>query len=219
MAETASHSDDPFHRDRTSAAGAEALADRCRSLQSELSALHARNKAGRDAVGGTLETASRIMNEVEGVVETIDASLGGISELSERLSDFEKRFAEVDAISARIAAIAHQTNLLSLNAMIEAARAGEAGRGFSVVAGEVKSLASGTAESANAIAAAVVALNKSVDGMGGLCGRLVTDAVRSADQGRNTLKGLGEVRDALDATFEMIEERVQERVQERVENL
>lgn len=66
----------------------------------------------------------------------------------ERLSQSAHQIGEVVAM---ISAIARQTNLLALNATIEAARAGDAGRGFSVVAGEVKNLATETAKATDAI--------------------------------------------------------------------
>ncbi len=183
------------------------LAGRARGLHEDIVRLQATADAGQGEMRGTAEAAATIVGEVEAIVGTLDASLTGIGELFGRLADFGKRFEEVDAISSRIAAIAHQTNLLSLNAMIEAARAGEAGRGFSVVAGEVKSLASNTAESANAIASVVVALNQAVDGMSGLCEALVSDATTSAAQGRDNLKGLHHMRETLRRSAEEAEDR------------
>ena len=59
----------------------------------------------------------------------------------------------IDEMAARILDITSQTNLLSLNASIEAARAGEAGRGFSVVAGEIGNLAASSSETATQIQA------------------------------------------------------------------
>ena len=68
---------------------------------------------------------------------------------------------EIGAVTALISGIAAQTNLLALNATIEAARAGESGRGFSVVAQEVKALAAQTAQATSDIAARVAALQSS----------------------------------------------------------
>lgn len=186
------------------------LAERSRALEAEISTVQKAADGGRADIRGIAETASGVTRDVESVVGTLDASLTGIGDLSERLSDFGQRFAEVDAISTHIAAIAHQTNLLSLNAMIEAARAGEAGRGFSVVASEVKSLASNTAASASAIASVVVALNEAVDGMSGLCRNLVSEAERSVARGRENLDGLHDMTGTLDRTIEGAASRSQQ---------
>ena len=68
------------------------------------------------------------------------------------VSEFSTKFESIDELAATILNISGQTNLLALNATIEAARAGEAGRGFSVVASEVKQLAASTDHAAQSIA-------------------------------------------------------------------
>ena len=95
----------------------------------------------------------------------LDANMAAIRELSERMARSSAAISKLDdntrnigQILEVIKGVTEQTNLLALNAAIEAARAGEAGRGFAVVADEVRALAKRTQESASEIETMIVKL-------------------------------------------------------------
>ncbi len=104
--------------------------------------------ANVQTVAEAAEELSASIKEISrNVTDTADTarSCAHAAEVSQtKLGDLQRAVEEIDSVIQSITEVAEQTNLLALNATIEAARAGEAGKGFAVVASEVKSLAQQT---------------------------------------------------------------------------
>ena len=95
-------------------------------------------------------------------VQEVQSVADGMDNISVRIGKVSERSQNINSILETIRGIAEQTNLLALNAAIEAARAGEQGRGFAVVADEVRSLAARTQESTEEINTLIVGLHQDV---------------------------------------------------------
>ncbi len=115
----------------------------------------------------TVEAAKDVGDKTEEVQKIVQNSVDSIGELSEQLneagvviSDLESDVGAIVSVVEVIRGVAEQTNLLALNAAIEAARAGEQGRGFAVVADEVRTLASRTQKSTEEINDMITKLQK-----------------------------------------------------------
>jgi methyl-accepting chemotaxis protein len=103
--------------------------------------------------------AATIDARVSATDEVTRAVIGQAHDANRAVAELQASLRQVDGMTRLIATVAHQTKLLALNASLEATRAGEAGRGFSVVADEVKELAMTTAQSTDQIAATITTLN------------------------------------------------------------
>ncbi|WP_406853982.1 methyl-accepting chemotaxis protein [Alsobacter sp. KACC 23698] len=123
---------------------------------------------------------------VTGALQTFDEAIAQAGRSSEAFSDLDNATRQIDRVVQMIRAVAHQTNMLALNATIEAARAGEAGRGFSVVAQEIKLLSAQTSDATGQISAQLTAIQRA--------GRTSIESVRGMLDGlkitRDTTQGI-----------------------------
>jgi methyl-accepting chemotaxis protein len=153
---------------------------------------------------GAAEAAQKTDTEGQAAKKVVDGSIERIHTLVQdirvsgvSLDSLQKDVSSIVSVLDVIRSIAEQTNLLALNAAIEAARAGEAGRGFAVVADEVRALASRTQQSTQEIQGMIDRLQKGTQDA-------VTSMRRSSDAGDVTSEQANRAGMSLDAIAQLI---------------
>ncbi|MGY0642644.1 MAG: methyl-accepting chemotaxis protein, partial [Paraglaciecola chathamensis] len=130
-----------------------------------------------DSATRASHSAVTSMDVMQQTIETISSSSRQIEDTAKVISDLNEDARKIGTVLDVIQGIAEQTNLLALNAAIEAARAGEHGRGFAVVADEVRTLAAKTQQSTEEIQQMIANVQQGT-----------TDAVNAISQGQDQTK-------------------------------
>ncbi|OWA35335.1 methyl-accepting chemotaxis protein [Saccharibacillus sp. O16] len=155
IASSSSHLADGFEEQTQTVNGvtiaAEQLADNMNSIRSGSETISELAERSERSARAGLEEVRGVLQQIQHIDSSVDHTGNVITELEHRIED-------IDNLVAAIQQVAKQTNLLALNASIEAARAGEAGRGFDVVAQEIRKLAESAAQSAAQITETVHAV-------------------------------------------------------------
>ena len=157
------------------------MSENIQSLSAQaIDAQHSSEESGNSARSGATEIKSMVV-AFGGISETIQ-------EASKTAAQLQEASESISEITTSIGTLADQTNLLALNAAIEAARAGEAGRGFAVVADEVRKLAEMTSKSVLRITGIVTQIQNCTEAMS----TQMQKSVDSVDQGREMAEKVGE---------------------------
>jgi methyl-accepting chemotaxis protein len=145
-----------------------------------------------------LEQSSQAVARIDEATQTLHAVQALADELSQSMQRLEQRSTRIDLVTQVIKDVADQTNLLALNAAIEAARAGEQGRGFAVVADEVRKLAERTGASTHEIATTIDGIKQDTADALQRLAAAISRITAGVDSTENADQAIRSIRDFMD---------------------
>jgi methyl-accepting chemotaxis protein len=149
------------------------------------------------------EQARLSVNTMEDVSSSISTVSNEATSTRGRVEELAKRCENIASVVDVIRGISEQTNLLALNAAIEAARAGEQGRGFAVVADEVRTLATRTQSSTNEIEGVIQELLKEAQGAAQAMESVATISQKSATSAHEAMSSLQRINQSITSINDM----------------
>jgi methyl-accepting chemotaxis protein len=165
----------------------------------------ARNASGAaELAGRARDRAEHGAQVVEGVLTSITGAYNRTMDLKGVVEELGGRAQSIGRIMTVISDIADQTNLLALNAAIEAARAGEAGRGFAVVADEVRKLAEKTMTATREVGEVIDAIQTGARGAVTGMEHAAAEVESATGQARQSGEALGEIVSIVEATADQV---------------
>jgi len=160
---------------------------------------HDTAEAATDAAGQAEEGRTAVLT----TKSSIDSLMNDIGSSANAVTDLQEEAKAINDIIATINGIAEQTNLLALNAAIEAARAGEQGRGFAVVADEVRTLAQRTQASTGEIGEVIERVNEGIQRAANAMESSQGQATRVVDDAANAEEALVQIAEGVKTITDM----------------